>query len=175
MRYLIIRGSGLADIRKRRLFDMKEYRMILVPVDGSDLSKLAFEKALTLAEEFGSTVEILHVNENVPSGWGLPGMEGIDIQEEQIKEQLERSAEELVDEYKSISKKRGIVTKSEIITGNPANEIINASRDFDLIVMGTHGKGGLVHLLIGGTAEKVVRHACCPVFLIRERTKHCRD
>lgn len=152
---------------------MKEYKRILVPVDGSDLSKKALEKALSLAKEFGSRVTILHVNENVPASWGFPGMEGIEIPEEKIKQQAEEYAENLLDDYREISKKTGLEVHTDVIFGNPANEIIEASRDFDLIVMGTHGRGGLLHLLIGGTAEKVVRHACCPVFLIRDRTLHC--
>jgi len=152
---------------------MEEYRRILVPVDGSDLSKKALEKALTLARTFGSEVTILHVNENLPSSWGIPGMEGIDMPEEQIKEQIEEYTEKLLEEYTEIFKKAGMEVRSDVVHGNPANEIIEASRDFDLIVMGTHGRGGLFHLLIGGTAEKVVRHACCPVFLIRDRTHHC--
>lgn len=154
---------------------MEEYEKILVPVDGSELSKKAFKKALSLANNFGSKVEILHVNENLPSSWGIPGIEGIEISEEQIREEMEKSSEELVEEYTKISRDMGIETGSNIIDGDPANEIIEASRDYDLIVMGIHGKGGLFHLLIGGTAEKVVRHACCPVFLIRDRTEHCQD
>ncbi len=154
---------------------MEEYKKILVPIDGSDLSKKALKNALSLAKTFGSNVFILHVNENIPASWGMPGLEGIEVSQEQIQQQLEKSAEEMVEEYKKISMNNGIDAKSGIILGNPANEIIEASKDYDLIVMGTHGKGGLLHLLIGGTAEKVVRHACCPVFLIRDRTGHCQD
>jgi nucleotide-binding universal stress UspA family protein len=152
---------------------MEEYRQILVPVDGSDLSKIAFRKALSLAKEFGSNVELLHVNEGFPSAWGMQGMDGVDIYEKEIRDQMEQNTEAMMEEYRKISKEKGIETKSDIVNGNAADVIIDASRDYDLIVMGTHGKGGLLHLLIGGTAEKVVRHACCPIFLIRERTKHC--
>ena len=152
---------------------MKEYRKILVPIDGSDLSKIAFRKALSLAKHFGSTVELLHVSEGFPAAWGLQGMDGIDIYQNDIQEQMDKNTEEMIEEYRDISKEKGIETKSDIVIGNPADVIIDASKDYDLIVMGTHGKGGLLHLLIGGTAEKVVRHACCPVLLIRERTQHC--
>ncbi len=67
------------------------------------------------------------------------------------------------------SKEKGMGVNTVHLRGNAANEIIDASKQYDLIVMGTHGRSGLTHLLIGSVAEKVARHACCPVLLIREK------
>jgi universal stress protein A len=59
-----------------------------------------------------------------------------------------------------------------VIHGSPAVEICNAANeDVDLIVISTHGRTGLGHLLIGSVAERVVRHACCPVLVISARPK----
>ncbi len=59
------------------------------------------------------------------------------------------------------------MVKTLVIEGSPANEIITASKDYDLIVMGSLGRTGLSHLLMGSVAEKVVRHASCPVLVVR--------
>jgi len=152
---------------------MEEYRRILVPVDGSDLSKKAFRKATSLAKKFGSEVAIIHVYERLPGSWGIPGMEGLDLPVEQIIEQTKEAAERLTREYEKIGKEMGVEISSSMVEGDPADEIIKTSDEFDMIVMGTHGRGGLLHLLIGSTAERVARHACCPVFLIREKKKGC--
>lgn len=152
---------------------MEEYQKILVPVDGSQLSKKAFRQALSLSEKFGSRVTLLHVNSEAPGPWGIPGLEGIEMSEEGIRKLIEKNTKEIIGEYEKEAIKRKIDTDAITATGNPADEIIRASKNYDLIVMGTHGRTGLYHLLLGDTAEKVSRHACCPVFLIREKEENC--
>jgi nucleotide-binding universal stress UspA family protein len=152
---------------------MEEYQKILVPVDGSDLSKKAFRQALSLSESFGSSITLLHVNSEAPGPWGIPGLEGMELSEQGIRELIEKNAREIIGEYEKEATKKGIDTDAVTATGNPAQEIIQSSKNFDLIVMGTHGRTGLYHLLLGDTAEKVSRHACCPVFLIREKEENC--
>ena len=63
----------------------------------------------------------------------------------------------------------GVAVRKLTRKGDPANEIVAVSKDYDLIVMGTLGLTGLSHFLVGSVAEKVVRFASCPVLVIRIR------
>ncbi|MGA1822993.1 MAG: universal stress protein [Thermoplasmatota archaeon] len=148
---------------------MEEYKEILVPVDGSDLSKNALAKALSLAENFGAKVTILHVHE--PLDMNILGVTGEHefLADYRKSDPLKNIVGPMMDEYRGIAKEAGKKIKTMIAEGNPADEIIKRSKKFDLVIMGTHGRSGLRHLLIGGVAEKVVRHAYCPVLLIREK------
>jgi len=154
---------------------MQEYKKILVPVDGSGLSKKALQKGLSLGKTFGSEVTIIHVEETVLSGVGMPGLEGANPSLEIAQELTDKEDIEIIKISRDQAEKEGMKIGSVHLRGHPANEIINVSKDFDLIVMGTHGNGGLKHLLIGSVAEKVARHACCPVLLIRERYEGCHE
>jgi len=71
-------------------------------------------------------------------------------------------------------KKSGVKVDYLIKEGNVSNEIITASSKFDLIIMGTLGQSALESLFLGSVAEKVSRHACCPVMLVREIGKECK-
>ncbi len=140
-------------------------RRILVPVDFSDCSKKALQYAVAFARQFEAKVVLLNVTESfVP----MPEMSGIDIglMDSQLKElavkQLTALEESLED-----------ATKTEIATrtGRPHVEIVTAAKelDIDLIILSTHGRTGLAHVLMGSTAERVVQRADCPVLIVRER------
>jgi len=148
---------------------MQEYRDILVPVDGSELSKKALRKALSLAGTFEGKVTALHVEEPIKGSWGTMGMESIQPSEEEYQDIMDKESKKILGEADIIARENGIAIKTVHQKGHAANEIVNASKHYDLIVMGTHGRSGLEHLLIGSVAEKVARHACCPVLLIREK------
>lgn len=148
---------------------MEEYKEILVPVDGSDLSKKALMKALSLAENFGAKVTIMHVHE--PLKINVLGVTGEHefVADYRSSEPLVNIVEPMIEEYRKIAEESSKKISTIIVGGNPTNEIIKESKKFDLIIMGTHGRSALRHLLIGGVAEKVARHAYCPVLLIREK------
>ncbi len=84
-----------------------------------------------------------------------------------IYQYLEESADTAVDRVHKAAEKMGIPVSTIVKEGAPADEIIKASKDHDLIVMGTLGRTGLSHLLMGSVAEKVVRFASCPVLVVR--------
>ena len=65
-------------------------------------------------------------------------------------------------------KKKGVRITGKVVYGHPADEIIKISKDYDLIVMGSLGRTGVSHLLMGSVAEKVVRFAYCPVLVVRK-------
>jgi universal stress protein A len=142
---------------------------ILVPTDFSKSSTLALEAANLLARQNDAKVILVHVFE--PRGvlfGGEPGLEeghGIakDL-EEKIHAELERVARE---RFPDVAK----IKTALVISESPVKGILEYAEreDVDLIVLATHGRGGLSRMLIGSVAEKVVRHAPCPVLTLRSK------
>jgi nucleotide-binding universal stress UspA family protein len=145
------------------------FRKILVAVDFSPSSRAALGWALSIAERYRVPVHVLHA-------WDVPAPLRPDLTvwsgdvrtslEEHTRLESERSMRQFLDDMKLAS--RSDVT-SEVKQG-PAHAVILATADaggFDLVVMGTHGRTGLSHLVLGSVAEKVVRHARCPVLTVR--------
>lgn len=142
---------------------------ILVPTDFSKASTLALEAANLLAKQNDAKVTLVHVFE--PRGvlfGGEPGMEdghGVakDV-EAKIHAELEKVARE---RFPDVSK----IKTALVISESAVKGIVEyAEREnVDLIVIATHGRSGLSRMLIGSVAEKVVRHASCPVLTLRSR------
>ncbi len=132
---------------------------ILIPTDGNDNTKIAVRHGLEMARTFKADVTALFVT----STWTIPLT--IRGRDEHFSLKAGQTAVEYV---KREGEKRGIVVHPEIVTGSPANEIIRASGVHDLIVMGTNGRTGLEYLRLGSVAIKTVRHARCPVLIVRD-------
>jgi universal stress protein A len=139
---------------------------ILVPIDFSIHSKNALKYAIPMAEQFKAKLHLVYVVEPTiyPADLGfgqvvLPGVED---------ELREKGAEEL---QSLIDKEIGgrVAATSSVRTGNPHHEILNEAeeRGVDLIVVATHGHSGVEHMLFGSTADRIVRHAHCPVLTVR--------
>jgi nucleotide-binding universal stress UspA family protein len=148
---------------------MKPFTRILAAIDFSENSESAFEYALTLAKQFNAELTIIHViNEPVD----LRGFYVPHISFEQLETEIEESAAKMMGTF--CSTKLGSFTnfKTAIVSGIPYDEITaTAARiDASLIVLGTHGRTGLDHILFGSTAERVVRSATCPVLTVRFTT-----
>jgi nucleotide-binding universal stress UspA family protein/mono/diheme cytochrome c family protein len=143
-----------------------DFKSILVPVDFSSNSARALEYAHTLAKRFEASLHVIHVCE-VPS-LTTGSMDAYAIAYSNWSQQLGDEAErELV---KLRPKLAGVAVTTEVLFGNPARAIVSAAniRKVDLVVMGTHGHGPLMHALMGNVAERVVRTASCPVLTVRE-------
>jgi universal stress protein A len=149
---------------------MREIRRILVPVDFSECSRAALECAVLLAERFGGSIEVLHV-------WDTPhyvGPEFLIREPGETGHPLEKGAlaeaERRMREFLSGFRPGGKQFQVRFEQGKPYETIIKLADDdhFDAIVMGTHGRSGLQHLVLGSVAEKVVRSASCPVMTIRQ-------
>jgi len=145
------------------------FHTLLVPVDFSEMGTKVLPYAQKLASQFQSSVMLLHVFEPTypyPVD-GLAHFPG-DLYDPrtELQSRLSEKMEQFVEEWKSVT---NLPVKSEIRFGRAYDEICNAAREIqaDLIVIPTHGYTGLKHMLIGSTAEKVVRHAPCPVLVIR--------
>ena len=145
---------------------MPAIRHILVPIDFSEPSRAALRYAADLARRFNSRVHLLHVTPD-PSQlpWAVgPGLaqyaEGLEVRREKTIVGLRAMAtEEHMDP---------LHTTTRIVEGVAHHEILEYARQqgIDLIVMGTHGRGAFAHLLLGSVAERVVRHAVCPVLVV---------
>lgn len=152
---------------------MGSIKRILVPMDFSHSARQALELTTQLADKFGAKIILLHVFEfPAAAGQTLSHLLRKELEERRrelyrlIKGQAEDALEALVHE---VSRKGSSVEPLLIERGVPFAEIIRTAKEIaaDLIVMGTHGRAAIPHLLIGSVAEKVVRKAPCPVLTLR--------
>ena len=143
-----------------------DIKTILVPIDFSTNSDRALEYAQLLAKRFEASLHLVHVCE-LP-GLGMAAMEAYAITYADWSRKLGEDAErELV---RVIARLHGMKASTEVLFGNPARCIVTAATTnaADLIVMGTHGHGPVMHVVVGNVAERVVRTAPCPVLTVRE-------
>ena len=153
---------------------MPEISKILVPLDFSDCSDAALEYAVFLAGELGASIDLLHAWHPPYDASPFLGQLAIadprdgrhktlaDFVEEQAREALERVLARLGE--------RGVgVAKSLLVGGSPKRAIVEAAvaGDYHLVIMGTHGRTGLAHVLMGSVAEWVLRHSSVPVLTVR--------
>ena len=142
---------------------------ILVPTDFSVSSDAALEYGKLLAEEFGATLHVLHVIEEPTAAAGAWGSEVYLAELPRIREAAQQEAEARLDRTFTASERERFRASTEIADGRPARTIVEVGRQrgADLIVMGTHGRTGVAHLLLGSVTEKVLRTASCPVLAVR--------
>lgn len=140
---------------------------VLLPVDFSDNSVRATEYALLFCQRYRATLHLLHVIED-PTVY-LPVLESYSLPSHG---QLETYAQDRLENWLPAEQVEGLAIEYQWMHGNPAAKIVEYARDcrLDLIVMGAHGRGGATHLLMGNTAEKVVRRAPCPVLTVNPQT-----
>ncbi len=145
---------------------MKDFSTILVAIDFSDSSDNAFQHALSIAKKYAAKLLILHViNEPVD----LRGFYVPHISFEKLEEEIEEGANKMMESFCHQHLGGFSDYESFIVSGMPYEEIINQANEkgADLIVLGTHGRTGLDHVLFGSTAAKVVRKATLPVLTVR--------
>ena len=145
---------------------MNEFKTILFATDFSESSDYAFGKALILARKFNARLLILHViNEPVD----LRGFYVPHISFDKLEEEIEEGAQKMMEKFCRTHIRDYDNFESFIVPGIPYDEVIKkaVAESADLIVMGTHGRTGLDHVLFGSTAEKVVRKSPVPVMTIR--------
>ena len=144
------------------------FKRILVPMDFSPPSDAALEYARSMAARYGASLHLLHVAEDPYRAFYsaevfVPSVEG--LRDEILSETCEKLKNRL-----RPSDLTEFHATGESIIGTPAGSIVEYAdgHEIDLIVMGTHGRGGMSHLLMGSVAERVVRTANCPVLTTRE-------
>ncbi len=146
---------------------MFDVRSVLVPIDFSACSLAALQHALALAGPRRGTVHLLHVVDPIASGLG----DGAPIASD-VLTRFEDRLNRLTDGVQA----RDSTTEMHVAVGSIEHEILDMVDRYavDLIVMGTHGASGWGHLLLGGTTERVVRRAPCPVLTVKERRSASR-
>lgn len=140
---------------------MADIKRILVPTDFSEPADAALTYALDLASKLGAKVSLVHVFDD-PSG--IHSGEYFPMPAEmrsEIVADLRRRLAEVVAQHGHSE------LNPQVLIGPTARSIVEGARDADLIVMGTHGRHGVSHLLLGSVAERVVRTATCPVLTVR--------
>lgn len=117
----------------------------------------------------GGRVHVLHVMEHpIMEPLTMNGQEVMSAVE-LVKAETTKEAKKMLEEFISSVDHSSVKVTTEIGEGPVAREIIESSRNFDIVIMGTQGHNMISSLFLGGVAEKVVRHAHCPVMMIREK------
>jgi len=149
---------------------MLSIRKILVPIDLSPAGTRVLQQAQEFATRFSATIDLLYV-------WTPPALQapeailtGVGAAEQPLLEWLRTSAQEQLSKFESQAQSAGFaIGQSYCDLGDPATTIIEraSSGGYDLLVLGTHGRTGLSHALMGSVAEKIVRRAPCAVLTVR--------
>ena len=148
-----------------------DIKRILVPIDFSASSRRALDQAAEIAVRFDATIHLIHVCDRPVIRAAL--MDGYSLSPSDWRQQLGVNAEAQLAEI--AGRVRGVRVSTEVLFGRPANVIVEtaAKEDADLIVMGTHGHGAMMRVVLGSVAERVVRSAPCAVLTVRE--PHARE
>ena len=147
---------------------MSTYQRILVPVDGSDSALLGAREAIRLARDQGAALRYVHVVDESAVGLTLDGFVAFN----DIIDALRESGRDALDSACRVAREAGIEPESimvEEFSGRVSDAIVEQARSWpaDLIVMGTHGRRGLHHALMGSEAEGVLHKAPVPLLLVR--------
>ena len=146
---------------------MIQLNKILVPTDFSEFSGHALRYGCEFAKRFNAKLYLLNVVEDLYPIVPEPGMSSVLAPNYLVD--LSDSANREIEKLPTEEMGTGLAIERAVLTGTPFLEIIRYAReqDCDLIVIGTHGRSGLVHALMGSVSEKVVRKAPCPVLAVR--------
>jgi nucleotide-binding universal stress UspA family protein len=151
---------------------------ILLATDGSSEAELATRTAVDLGQQTNSELHLIHVLDIVPTALLYPEAtdpEGVELPDPILVEDMERQAEQrgrqLLDaEVERVQSAGGTVAQAHLMMGDTAREIVHLAEDIEagLVVMGSRGRGGIRRALMGSVSDSVVRHAHCPVLVVRE-------
>jgi universal stress protein A len=150
------------------------FRSILVPVDYSDHCKASVRYAVELADSVGATIHIVHV-------WDRPTYASDAVlvrrpgeENTSLAELVQKNAEsDMSDFLASLALPAKVKVTHRLLSGDPAGTLVEELKrgDYDLVVLGTHGRTGLMHLLLGSVAEKLVRLSPVPVLTVPPRAR----
>src|SRR6266852_6941442 len=158
----------MSDISENSRAPALQVRSILLPTDFSGCANYALPYAATIARATGASIICLHVIEPVVPAVGYTGLtEPLPLAD--ISDQLEDSAEKELPRLAASDEVADLNIEEVIVHGDAAAEIgrVANEREVDLIVISSHGRAGLGRIIFGSTAEAVVRHASCPVLVVK--------
>lgn len=144
------------------------YKRILVPLDGSDTAERGLQEAIGLARDEKSTLCLLHIIDTFPLMVEMSATHSF----EQMRQNLRRYGDELLGRAAEAARAQGVASESmlvELVNERVPTAIVAqaAKAHCDLVVMGTHGRRGFSHMVLGSAAEGVIREATIPVLLVR--------
>jgi len=146
------------------------YEKVLLPTDGSPCSAQALREGLELARSCGAKATVIYVVENplltLPM---LP--EGIPYEAE-LYEDLKKAADEVLSEAQKIAAEVGVAIETVMAEGQPVPTIVSYAKNFDLVIMGTHGRGGLEKLILGSVTDGVLHRTDRAVLVIHCKQSH---
>jgi universal stress protein A len=152
----LLSKAGLVSIQK-----------IVVPTDFSEVSLKAMDYAIAFARQFAAEVLIVHVLDDVP----VAGEDAIVSLGETGLPKVRERAERRLAEMANAKRAENLKVETALRSGSAPQEIIETAKEHqaDLIILATHGRRGIKRFFLGSTTERVVRHACCPVLVVREK------
>ncbi len=151
------------------------HRRILVPVDGSATAARGLEEGMALAKAFDASLVLLTVVESFPVMMEMATA----TTWEQVTNDVREHMRGVLDDAHQVATKAGVASEAHLEDASASrvcDVIVDQARKHhcDLIVMGTHGRRGIAHALLGSDAERVLRRAPCPVLLMRP-TEHTKE
>jgi len=150
-----------------------QIKTILFPTDFSYGARAAMDHAISLAKDYEAKLILLYVIQDISiAEWYIPSALSVT----DLVEDMRKSASREMDKWGAEVSARVKNVEKLVVRGVPFVEIIRTAKDknADLIVIGTHGRTGIDHMLFGSTAEKVVRKSACPVLTVRIAGKEFR-
>jgi nucleotide-binding universal stress UspA family protein len=150
---------------------MSDLKRMLVPTDFSPASDIAFNYAIDMAGRQRCSLHLLHVIDEASFATAYP--DGFYAELPGLREQLIDDAKQRLNAMAARCVALGVAVTIEVTVGRPTHVISDTatSRGTDLIVMGTHGRSGFAHLVLGSVAERIVRTAPCPVLTVRDTSR----
>lgn len=145
---------------------MDDLKKILIATDGSEYTKAAVSRGLSLAKVFNAEVTALYVVDHT-SFVSFPMDSSIVSVYSLLENEGKRAVEEVVEEGETL----GVQVTPMIVEGSPTKKIVEIAADYDLVVLGTLGRSALSKLFMGSVAERVTRYAPCPVLVVRSRKR----
>ena len=142
------------------------YRRILIPTDGSARSDAAIDMGVKLAKNLGAEVTVLHIVPKIPQ-YAQLDYSGASYRA--FTEELEKFGEQMLLLVEEKYFDSGLKLETKLCKGNPSHEICLEAKEgrYDLIVMGSRGLGEVKGFLMGSVSSKVVKHADCPVLIVK--------
>ena len=140
------------------------YSNILLAVDGSDNNKIAANAAIDVAKAMGAKLTAIYVVSGVEL---KPNAFGGDVADKERLEIAEKQVEEATAFVKYEASQKGVPLEVKILQGNPGDEIVKASSEFDLLVCGSLGRTGLAKALMGSVSSTITKNAHCAVLVCR--------
>ena len=143
-----------------------QIKTILFPTDFSQGARAAMDYALSLAKDYKAKLILLYVVQDISiAEWYIPSS----ISAADLVEDMQKSASREMEKWAAEAATKAKDVEQLVVRGVPFVEIIRTAKEksADLIVIGTHGRTGIDHMLFGSTAEKVVRKSGCPVLTVR--------